>query len=72
MLQDRLRKKTKRPSGDGDLSLEMADISNQVPQIDDVLAEVDAAIKKADQIQEWTKPNGHWSICCGVRRWVED
>lgn len=70
MLRDWFRKKTKRPSGGGDSSLETANITDQVLQIDDVLAEVDAAIKKAENIQKSGK--GRWVECCGVRQWVED
>lgn len=68
MLQDRFRKKTKRPVGGGDSSLETVDITDQLPQIDDVLAEVDAAIEKADQIQIQKLSKGRWKVCC----WVED
>lgn len=56
MLQDRFRKKTKRPSGGGDSSLEMVDITGQVPQIDDVLAEVDKALEKAQQLEKQIRP----------------
>lgn len=59
MLQDRFRKKTKRSSGGGDLSLETVDITNQVPQIDDVLAEVDKALKKAQWLKEQIRPRDH-------------
>jgi hypothetical protein len=52
MLQDRFRKKTKRPVGGGDSSLETIDITDQVPQIDDVLAEVDKALKKARHLEQ--------------------
>jgi len=56
MLQDRFRKKTKRPVGGGDSSLETIDITDQVPQIDDVLAEVDKALKKAQQLEQQVQP----------------
>jgi hypothetical protein len=56
MLQDRFRRKTKRPTGGGDSSLETIDITEQVPQIDDVLAEVDKALKKAQQLEEQLRP----------------
>jgi len=56
MLQDRFRKKTKRPVGGGDSSLETIDITDQLPQIDDVLAEVDKALKKAQQLEQQVPP----------------
>lgn len=56
MLQDRFRRKTKRPPSGGDSSLETVDITDRVPQVDDVLAEVDKAIKKAMQIEEQVRP----------------
>jgi hypothetical protein len=56
MLQDRFRKKTKRPVGGGDSSLETVDITDQVPQIDDVLAEVDKALEKAQQLEQQVRP----------------
>ncbi|MBI3956751.1 MAG: hypothetical protein HY340_02070 [Candidatus Kerfeldbacteria bacterium] len=52
MLQDRFRKKTKQPAGSSDASLVTADLTDQVPQIDDVLAEVDKAIKKAQLLEK--------------------
>lgn len=58
MLLDRFRKKTKRPSGGGDSSLETVDITDQVPQIDDVLAEVDKALKKALELEDQVRPLG--------------
>ncbi len=52
MLQDRFRKKTKGPGPGGSSSLETTDISDQVPEVDDVLAGVDKALKLADSINE--------------------
>lgn len=56
MLQDRFRKKTNGPLGGGDTSLETVDITDQVPQIDDVLAEVDKALEKAAKLEEQLRP----------------
>lgn len=58
MLQDRFRKKRKRPSGGGDSSLETVDITDQVPQIDDVLTEVDKALEKIQQLEKQLRPRG--------------
>lgn len=66
-MQDRTQKKVRKPSGSGS-SLESSDEAVQVPKVDDVLAEVDAAIQKADQLLK----KGHWELCCGGRVWVED
>lgn len=56
MLQDRFRKKTKRPNTGGDSSLETVDISDQVPEVDDVLDEVDKALKKATELEQQVRP----------------
>lgn len=48
MLFDRFRKK-QPPKGSGE-ALEPVDITNEVPEVKDVLAEIDAALKKADDI----------------------
>lgn len=56
MLQDRFRKKTNRPGGGNNSSLETVDITDQVPKVDDVLAEVDKAIEKAKRIEEQVQP----------------
>lgn len=58
MFQDRFRKKTKRPTGAGDSSLNTVDITDQVPQIDDVLAKVNEALKTARQLEEQISPQG--------------
>jgi|GEM_PF-2329174 len=58
MLQDRFRRKTNRPTGGGNSSLETIDIAEQVPQIDDVLAEVDNALKMAEQLKEQLRLQG--------------
>lgn len=58
MLQDRFRKKTNRPTGGGETSLETTDISKDVPEIDDILAEVDKALEKAELIQRQVQPRG--------------
>ena len=55
MLQDRFRKKT-WPTGGGALSPETVDITGQVPQIDVVIAEVDEALKKVQQLEEQISP----------------
>ncbi len=61
MLQDRFPKKTKRLSSGSDSSLETVDITDQVPQIDDVLAEVDKALKRAQQLEQQVRSQGHCS-----------
>jgi hypothetical protein len=62
LLQDRFRKKEKRPTGGGGSSLDTTDIACQVPKIDDVLEEVDKAIEKANQIQRQL-PGEQCCIC---------
>lgn len=52
MLQDRFRKKIIRPTGGGNSSSEITDITDQVPQIDDVLAEVDSAVNAATDLEQ--------------------
>lgn len=69
MFQNRFRKKANQPNG-GDSSLELSDISGEVPEIDDVLSDIDAAIQVADDVKK--KAKGRWVECCGVRRWEED
>ncbi len=56
MLQDRFRKKIKRPTDGSGSSLETVGIADQVPQIDDVLAEVDKALEKALQLELQMQP----------------
>lgn len=56
MLQDQLRKKAKRPPGGGDASLETVDIKDQVPNIDDVLGEVNKALKSAEKVLDQIRP----------------
>lgn len=50
-MQDQEHKKVNRPKGGSGADLELEDISGQVPEIDDILAEVDKAIAKADSIE---------------------
>lgn len=57
-MQDRFRRKTKRPTGGGDSSLETIDITKQVPQINDVLAAVDGALEEARQLEKQLRPQG--------------
>lgn len=63
MLQDRFRKKAKRPSNRGDSSFETMDITEQVPQIDDVLIDVDRAIKNAEQLEKDIRPPQDHCVC---------
>ncbi len=56
MILDRFRKKTKSPNGSGSAALETTDISKEVPEVDDVLAEVDRALRKATELQEQLRP----------------
>lgn len=56
MIFDLFRRKKNAPNGAGDSSLETADITDQVPQIDDVLASVEAALEKADALEQRLKP----------------
>lgn len=56
MQQDRAPKKTKRRLGNNDSTAGTIDIIDQVPEIEDVLAEVDAALRKAEQIHEAIQP----------------
>ena len=64
MLQDNQRTKTKKPGGGGGPALELEEVTNQTPGVDDILLEVDRAIKKAKDLQlELSKPQ---STCgCG-------
>lgn len=63
MLQDRFRKKTKRPTGSGGSSLDATDIACRVPKVDDVLDDVDKAIEKAKQVR--TQLQGQQCCLCG-------
>lgn len=56
MLQDRFRKRTNRPTGGDGSSLEMTDISKEVPEVDDVLAAVDEALEKVRFLQRQIRP----------------
>ena len=59
---DRLRKK--KPTGGGGAGMEMADLSGEVPSIEDILASVDAALEKADNVSEILKrPKQRVSSC---------
>lgn len=70
-MEHLFRRKTGKPSSGGkDSSLGTSDIADQVPDIDGVLDEVDAAISTTDQVQ--SSAQGHWVECCGVWKWVED
>ena len=65
MLMDRFRKKTKGPNGSGGSSLGTVDISDQVPEVDDVLADVDKALKKATELEKQLKPQQRGCGCGG-------
>lgn len=56
MIFDRFRKKKHKPTGNGDSSLETVDISGQVPNVDDVLAQVDKALKEASKLENQLRP----------------
>lgn len=56
MLQDHLHKKAKRPLADAGASLETVDVSGQVPDIQNVLDEVDKALLGADKVLEQIRP----------------
>lgn len=56
MLQDQQKTKVKRPPNGNDSSLETVDMSGQVPQVDDILAEVDKALKAANNLIEVVTP----------------
>lgn len=58
MLQESLRKKAKKPTKGGESSFETTDISGQVPDIDDVLADIEAALKSAERIEAQIRPQG--------------
>lgn len=64
MILDQFRRKTRRPTGGGNSSLETTDITDQVPQIEDVLAEVDKAIDKANRIEDQIQPQSHGFCGC--------
>lgn len=51
MLQDRFRKKSRRSFEGNNTSLETVSIADQVPQVDDVLAEVDRALRLAQELE---------------------
>jgi hypothetical protein len=51
MIQDRFRKKTKNPPSGGKSSLDMLTEKTSAPQIEDVLAEIDKALEKADRLE---------------------
>lgn len=55
MQQDRFRKKTNKLNGSGS-SLETTDIAEQVPETEDVLAEIDKALEKAEVITDLLRP----------------
>lgn len=59
MLRDRFRKKIQRSPDKSGSFLEAVDITDQVPQIDDVLAEVDKAIEKAQQLEQRARSQDH-------------
>lgn len=49
MLQDRTQKRPKKPGRGG--AADAQDLSAQVPEVDDVLGEVDAALAKSESIR---------------------
>lgn len=55
MLQDRLRKKTKRPNGGNGSEAETVDMTDEVPEVDDVLDEIDKALNKAKNLERKLK-----------------
>ncbi len=56
MIQDWHKKKKKNPNDKGDdLSLELEDISAKIPEIDNLLDEIEKSIKIAEKIQEETR-----------------
>jgi hypothetical protein len=61
MIYDRFRKKSHRPTGGGSSSLATADISEQVPETDDILAEIDKALETAGQLEEQLRPQDRCS-----------
>lgn len=58
MLLDRFRKKKQNPPNGNGAPLEVTDVTKQVPQIDDVLAQVDQALRRAQKIEEPINPVG--------------
>lgn len=64
VLLDHQQKKIRRFPGQSGLSTGVTDITGEVPNIEDVLAEVDAALKKADQLQETLEPKKHRGCGC--------
>lgn len=53
MLLDKSQKKAKEtPIATSASPLKTGDMSNQVPEVDDVLAEVDRALEKAEKIEQ--------------------
>lgn len=56
MLQERFRKKFKIPSSGNDSSVEMIDVGEQVPEVDEVLAEVDKALENARKLEKQLRP----------------
>jgi hypothetical protein len=54
MIQDRIRRKAKRPIGNGKSPLALGEISS--PEIDEVLAKVDDAIETAKQLVQDLEP----------------
>lgn len=49
MQQDKLLKKARKPGGNG--SLDLSDLTDEVPEVDDVLSEVDKAIERAKRLK---------------------
>ena len=49
MLQDKVQKKARRPGGNG--SLDLSDLTDEIPEVDDILDEVNKAIKRADRLK---------------------
>lgn len=56
MLQDQLRKKAKRPPTNAGAPLETADVSGQVPDIENVLDEVNKALLGAEKVLDQIRP----------------
>lgn len=49
MQQDKLLTRARKPGGNG--SLDLSDLTEEVPEVDDVLNEVDKAIERAKRLK---------------------
>ena len=49
MQQDKLQKQARRPGGNG--SLDISDLTDEIPEVDNVLDEVNKAIERAKRLK---------------------